>query len=270
MNNPAYGANPGIRAIQETVEADVWFAGHNFSGLVTSSSGVKIAAENRDATNSPDTTLIGGNVFGTDSNDEQLVYDPSGTDGSQIPWGILPKALDLLESNTPVDRGLLGLIQAGHIKSSRLSATIDPAAWAMLVRQGIFPDYRPIGAAGLVHPMGTVRDLTGADPTLTVAHNGQLRVNLGANAYVLPAAVAAVHGMSVEFLHAGGAAEEMSISSAASDIIVFGDLTADGVSYETTAEMIGSRCRFLCIATAVDTYRWIVENIGGTTMTIVT
>jgi hypothetical protein len=265
MNNPAYGANPGIRAIQETVEADVWFSGHNFSGLVTASSGVKISSANTDATNTPDTTLIGGNVFGTNTtSSEQEIYDPTASDGSNVPWGILPKALNLLESNTPVDRGLVGLIQCGNIKSSQLPDAVDAAAWAMLVRQGILPDYRPIGAAGLVHPMGTFQ--TAVAKTLTADNNGQCWVNTKAtvNTFTLPTIA---NGLSFEFFNMGAGGM---IIQGNDNIVSVNGLVFDTLTFTTASKMIGAHCRVRAMW-VLDAYKWVVENLEfGCTMVAAT
>jgi hypothetical protein len=63
----------------------------------------------------------------------------------------------------------------------------------------------------------------------------------------------------------------MGILSAASsdDIITDGDAGADSVTFSTSSHKIGSAAEVRCeLIAGTPTLRWVLHNLGGTTMTI--
>lgn len=263
MSTGFSNGNPaGMTALYETEEVQVTMSGPQGQTQIIEGQGVQIKSSVTDSGNTPTTTIRGGNLLAQKASDDLLyLYDPDATDGTQLPVGVLPAHLSMLQNGTAVNKGVKWL-KGGILKVAQLLG-LDYHARAVLLRSGFhFDSVQPDGAAFLVHHRKAQQ--TATDVTVTAADNGDLFVATAAATFTLPTKA---HGLSFEFLQTADANMVITSASSSDDIIAKGDAGADTLTFSTSSEKIGSRVRISCIYVGAD-LKWIAENLGGTTMTV--
>jgi hypothetical protein len=256
------GNIPGNGDAIETEEVQVTMSGRNNQTMIIEGHGRKIKSTVVDAGNTPTTTLRGGNLLGIKASDGNLyLYDPDGTDGTQLPVGVLEHHQSTLQNGVATDRWVTWL-RGGILKVGELLG-LDYHARAVLLRMGFkFDSQSPDGAAFLVHHRKVQQ--TAVDVTVVAADNGDLFVATAAATFTLPTKE---HGLSFEFLQTADANMIVASAGSADDIIADGDAGADTLTFSTASHKIGSRVRLNCIYVGAN-LRWIAENLGGTAMTV--
>lgn len=249
--------NPGFTAIKESYEAAVVFTGDNGEKHLVKQF-VTLGSAAVDSGNSPTTTLRKGNIVALKTSDSKYyVYDPDATDGTQNAKGVLLDNVDMLQDGTAVDRTVAISIRANLRVADLLN--YDAQAGKQLIALGNVLD-APAGAQGLPGPVGI--ESKAANYTVLAADNGKLFLATAAVTFTLPTAAA---GLSFEFRQL---ADANLVISAATSLNVDGNAGASTVTYSTASHKIGSHVRVDCVYTATSTLKWIVRNLGGTTMTI--
>ncbi len=253
------GNTPGFTSAIETEESQVYKSGRNGQTMIVDSPAVLIDDAVVDAGNTPTTTLRGGNLMAIKASDSKAyLYDPDATDGTQLPVGVLESTISMLQNGVAADR-FVSLLQGGILKESEL-LNDDAQALAVLLRIGFRLDsMTPNGAAFLIHPRKVQSHAT--DYTVVAADNGDLLVATAAANFTLPTKAV---GLSFEFLQT---ADANMVITGSSDIVVDGGATRSTITFSTASHKIGSRVRLLCIYIG-GSLKWVVENLGSTTMTL--
>ena len=257
------GNQPGFTAAIESEEVKVTMSGRGDQTQIIEGQGLLLDSTVTDSGNTNYTTTIrGGNLLGVKASDGNLyLYDPDGTDGTQLPVGVLEFHQSTLQNGTATDR-VVKWLKGGILKVAELLG-LDYHARAVLLRSGFhFDSVTPDGAAFLVHHRK--QQQTATDVTVVAADNGDLFIATAAATFTLPTKA---HGLSFEFLQTADANMVIASASSADDIIADGDAGADTLTFSTSSHKIGSRCRVNCVYVGAN-LRWIVENLGGTAMTV--
>lgn len=259
------GNAPGFGTAIESEESQVTMSGRNGQTMIIEGQGRVLASATVDAGNTPTTTIRGGNILGIIASSGKLaLYDPDGTNGTQLPVGVLEHHQSTLQNGTATDR-VIKWLRGGILKVGELLG-LDYHARAVLLRMGFrFDSITPDGAAFLNHHR-KAQTVTG-DTTVVAADNGDLFIvsgSSGATTFTLPTPE---HGLSFQFLQADDQNMVIASASSSDNILVRGDAGADTVTFSTASQKIGSHVEVICIYVGAD-LKWLVRNLGGTTMTI--
>lgn len=253
-------SDPGATALVETGE---WQGIMNAFGremLLYTAYGT-IAAAVTDSGNTPTTTLRAGSILGKKTSDGlYYLYDPDADDGTQYAVAVLPVQLSMLNHLGVAANKSGPLITRATLRVADLH-NADAQALRQLMQLGFLFD-APAGAQAFQGHQ--VTDQVAGNTTVVAADNGKLFIATAAAVFTLPTKAV---GLAFEFLQTADADTSIVSAGSADDIIAFGDATADSVAFSTSSEKIGSRARFECVYVGAN-LRWIVSNLGGTTMTV--
>ena len=256
----AKGSVPGFTAIIETEEVQVWYAGLDGQNLVAQKKATILSTETDTGNTGSTATLRGGLVMAVlDSGGKAVLYDPDANDGSQCAVGILSRHLDMFDDSGVVEDKFSFLIINGLIQENTL-INLDDQAKATLVRQGMRFDDWPDGSAYLPHPKCV--ELHVDDYTVVAADNGKLFVASVKDCnFTLPTIAA---GLSFEFIQT--ADFELKVSTGATNIMTFHNVSAASVQFTTATEQIGAHLRVLAINIGPTTLKWMVEVLSTGTL----
>jgi hypothetical protein len=256
-NNVAGSGDP-----VETIAAQVFETADKGETVITHVQPAIIKSTSVDDGNTPSTTLRPGTLMARKTSDGKLYpYDADATDGTQLPVGVLPIALSMKNGPSLADK--YTRILGGGIAAVATWLGLDYQARGVMQRNGWrFTLPVPDGANFLICPR-KVQQIAG-NTTLTSADNGDLFMLSAAANMTLPAKE---NGLMFEFVQSFDGNMAILSPGSADDIIAKNDAGADSVTFSTAGEKIGSHCMVRCMyAGAV--LRWVVYNLGGTTMTI--
>ena len=91
---------PGFHTQRSSDEKQVWWSGRGGQTLIATRQ-VTIGSTSQDSGSTPVTTLRAGLVMGLNSSTGKAYpYDPDAIDGTQIPFGILERAVNMLVDGT--------------------------------------------------------------------------------------------------------------------------------------------------------------------------
>lgn len=269
---PLLGQKPGITALSsETTTKVVWW-GREEAILLAGRNILGSAAV--DAGSSPTTLLRTGLVMGVKTSDG-LWYqcDPNGTDGTEVPAGILLADLSMLNSSgTAEDKFGIPIMIRGPVKAADLliegtlftSSSDEFYVRSRLMAKGFIFDDDFQGK--LQSPVLHTREKTvTGDTTVTAADNGTLFIvsgSAGATTLTLPTFE---RGLTFEFLQLDD--QNMVIASAGSldNIIGKNDAAADTLTFSTAGNKIGAHVRVRSLE-AVN--KWMVDNLCDCTITM--
>lgn len=261
------GIPPGPQAAVETAENTFsWGPGTQLQFDY----GVLIDGAARDGGNTGLTTqlrpgLLMGKVTSTGKYKQ---YDPTATDGTEQPFGILAsqglKVIDLNGANRDV-MGMLcigGKVKNGALFSGLSPYTLDQYARAQLHPRFIFDDDF---SGNWTYPYKREIAKT-ADYTVTAADNGTLFTNLGAVGAVTFTLPTRARGLNFGFMAI--ADQTITVASAGSldDIVTFNDAAADSIAFSTGGSKIGAHVRLYC--NPAETL-WYMELLCKNTLTVV-
>lgn len=218
---------------------------------------ITIADDATDAGNDPVTTFRRGCAMGIKtSTNRAYAYDPDATDGTQYCIGVLNTAVAL--GDTPVETSA-AVFRAGLVKNSLVLGSDLRGLTALSNYMQFETDYR-MSAGPNMYPRYV--DRKAADYTVLTADHGALFIATAAVNFTLPTKA---NGLCYRFFQT---ADANLVITGSSDIIVKGDDTASTLTCSTSSEKIGSHILVECVYTATSTLRWIVTNLGGTTITV--
>ena len=258
MSEFTTGNTPGIQAEQESIEAQVTWAGRNGQTLAATKK-IVLDSTSTDSGNTPSTTVRGGHVLAIDTaTGRAFIYDPDATDGKQIAVGILEHSQDMLVAGVATNRFTQMLVH-GFVKESEI-LNLDARAKQQLASRFVFDQSLTQIASELMHPRGTYRK--SSNYTVTAADNGLLFLSTGAVNFTLPTKA---NGLAFRFLQT---ADANMVVTGSSDIVTTNNAAASTVTFSTANQKIGSQVLVECVYTTASTLKWIVSNLGGTTMTI--
>jgi hypothetical protein len=259
---PGYGITSigGRSATSETTENAVEWrpagSSHRYKQVRIDSTAVD--------TGDPTSLLRPGLLLGELDNGAGWVdYDTDATDGSQQAKGVLVEEVDLFDpiARASADRTWRVLIQGGVI-ASRLYG-LDQQARNQLSGRFWFDDQVSAGGHTGVSFNRVVEKAT--NYTVVAADHGKLfMATTGAVTFTLPTKAV---GLTFEFFQTTD--NDLVLASAGSldDILAFGDLAADLVTFSTATQKIGSHARVTCVYLGA-ALKWVFYNLGGTTATV--
>ena len=234
---PAFGA-PGIGSDLTTIEKQIFWGG-DASKVATWFNGV-ILSSTTDDNNTPTTVLRPGLVLGRiTSTGKFAAYDPTATNGAEIAIAVLAHELRMTDFNAVAGDRVMAVCVAGNIRGNKLiesgatSDTLNKMARAQMHPRFIFDD----DLAGNRHPWENVVAKT-ADYTVLLADNNKMFTTLGASATVSFTLPAVERGLRFRF-HSQADQTMKVISVGTDDMVVFNDLAADNIYFETASEIIG-------------------------------
>lgn len=248
---------PGMRPISGSDERTVTWRGR-FGQDQSATRTIVIDASARDAGSATTTTLRAGLVMAIATADGRAYpYDPAANDGRQNPIGVLESAVDLLEQGVAVDR-FAPILVAGLLRESGLIG-LDPRARQILSRRFVF-DKDGVSSGAVAAPKGVARRQ--GNVTLTAADQGTQFIAAAAATFTLPAKQ---NGLSFRFAQTADAALTLVGSG---DLVVPGNAAASNVSCNTANQRIGSQLLVECVYVSDTAMKWLVTNVGGTTLTV--
>ncbi len=259
--------NPGQTLIAESDQVQVWWWGY-WGNNQLSTRKQSIISSATDDSNTPDTTLVAGTVMGKIKASGKInVYDPDGTDGTQIAIGVLLDTVNMLVDGTATEQ-FVAIAQSGLFKADSLTL-LDAQSRAALILQGAKFDEGVDGAAALSHPIGV--QTSSDDYTVLVADNGKLLISIDTNNTTFTLPTIAV-GLTFEFFQAVDI--HMTITSGEGDNIVCvpvvggtASLVADAVTFVTANELVGSWVQVQAVYIG-STLKWLVKQYSNNTITL--
>lgn len=249
---------PGMGEAEYSDDPNVLWAGRQGQTLVATRP-VMLDSTCVDSGNTPTTTLRAGNLIAVDdATGRGFLYDPDAVDGKQVVLGVLEKSVDMLQSGVATHR-LAEVIVAGRIKQSAVQG-LDPRARTALADRIQFDQDWTNGGGQLLLPRSVYRKST--NYTVTAADHGAHFIATAAANFTLPTKQ---NGLSFRFTQIADA--NMAVIGS-SDLVVVNNASASSVTCQTSSQKIGSQILVECVYTAASTLKWIVTNLGGTTLTV--
>lgn len=220
-----------------------------------------------DAGNTPTSILRRGLLLGKITATGKLKeYDPDGTNGSQVVFGVLLADYRITDLDGTARDLFTWVLVGGPVQAANL-ILLDAQARSQMRGRFMFDDDPANKAAYLPWQREIVLGTAGSNTyTLTSADNGALLVTGDATAaqtVVLPTRAA---GLTFEFLNVVN--QDLTINSAAGDdIVALNDAAADSLAFSTASQKIGAHVRLTCNAAAT---KWYVHNYGDQSITLTT
>lgn len=249
---------PGIDTAVQTVENEYnWGPAFPWQCI-----GVTLNSAAVDSGNTPTTVLRRGLVLGQiTATLDYKQYDPTASDGSQFPVGILDTTTDMLDPRTAATRAKYAQMKiAGFIKPTSCfvgSGTMDENTRVALRHRFVYDDLRmPNGISPIV--------AKSADYTLLVADNGKTFSTRGAGApvnFTLPAI--GTRGLRYTFVNE--ADQNMTITAPANKLVIFNNLTATSGAFSTGGNKIGASAE---VYANDDATKYIFVPRGANTLTV--
>lgn len=258
MSSFLSGLVPGQTDAEFSEDPNIVWSGRQSQTLVATRP-VMLDSTCTDSGATPTTTLRAGNLIALDdATGRGFIYDPDATDGKQVVLGVLEKSVDMLTNGVATAR-LVEVIVAGRIKEGTLIG-LDARARAALASRIEFDQDWTNGAGHLLMPRSIYRK--SGNYTVKAADHGVHFIATSAVTFTLPTKA---NGLSFRFTQI--ADSNMAISGS-SDLVVKNNAAASSVTCQTSSEKIGSQLLVECVYTTTSTLKWIVTNLGGTTLTI--
>lgn len=244
---------PGIDTAIETVENEI--AWGPAGPLVVA--GIKIVSTAVDATGTPTTLLRRGLVLGKiTSSGLHTNYDPTATDGSQEPVGILFETVNMLDPRAGAVRNKGGVILlSGLVKTGQLYG-FDEYARIRLGNRFVWDDQRYPGQAGWR------LQTKAADYTVADSDDGSHFFATAAANFTLPA-IALGRGYRFRFTMQADA--NLTVTAPAGKLITFNNAAATSVAFSTSGNKIGASVE---IVINHDSSKYVALPYGANTMTV--
>lgn len=222
--------------------------------------GVVISSAAVDAGSSPTTDLRTGLVMGkVTSSGEYVAYSGTATDGSEVAEGILFEGRRTLSPLTNLAEDKLGqIVVGGAVKGGSLYG-IDQLARAQMHGRFVFDDDLPGNTFGWKQVTAKT-----ANYTVTASDKNTIFTNQGASGSVTFTLPTLAKGLKYRFFVE--ADQTVIVASAAADtLVVFNDVAADSIAFQTSSEKVGGAIEVIANA---DATKWLVfVHLGAETQT---
>lgn len=252
---------PGPAAVRDTVESQfIW----NKGVFTVFDMGAIIDGTSTDVGNTnKTTTLRGGLLMGKVASTGKLKpYAAANTDGTQIPYGIMPFDVHVVDADGNTQDRTVGVCIGGYVKGSKLFG-LDQ--WARNIMQGAFrfddnfflPNQRGV-------PWLKENNQVAAY-TVLAADSGTLFTTGGAATitFTLPTLALATPGCTWWFFNLQN--NNMVITAPTGKLIADGNAAGTNATYSTASHIIGSFAQVTLNAAGTFYY---LQNLGGTAVTI--
>lgn len=242
----SYGV-PGITAIQEANESDLYWSG-DFNNVLLN--GQVIVGTARDVGNTGKTTLLrAGLLMGRITATKKLKeWNPTATDGSETIWGVLLTAVNTQRLNANTDRFYGFVMVGGPVKTERLivpgTAAIGISGNALehLILNQMQSRFAFSDMKDSFGEFGSFKNVIAkvADYTVLEADNGTLFTNSGdADAINFTLPTTAEKGLHYGFFAVANFALKIT-GGTADTLVVFNDAAADSIAFATANEILGN------------------------------
>ena len=244
---------PGIDAAIESVENEFGW-GPNGPAVVIGGTMDSAAV---DSTNSPTTLLRRGLVVGRITSSSYFShYDPTETDGSQEPIGILWQTINMYDPNTGAVRNKEAVVQLwGNVKPGSLYG-FDEYARSRLKEPFLFDDLRR--PHDLFKPVSKT-----ADYTVLSTDNGTHFFASGANINFTLPAIALNRGYRFRFTMISD--HNLTVTAPSGKLVTFNNATATSVAFSTSGNKIGASVEIVGLP---DSTKYLALPHGANTMTV--
>lgn len=232
---------PGITAMEETVEGQIWASGpDNQHKRYQQKVHIKSTVVDSGNTSFTNQLRPGFPIALKDSDGYGYKYDPTANDGTQACVGLLEHGVSMLRSGSVVDK-FTHMLTAGIVRNIDDLISSDKQAMATLLRIGwSIAQPTPHGSAFLLHPWRT--DFKAADYTVLDADHGKMLVAItGAVNFTLPTLATVGPGFEVLIYNAVDASM---VVTAAADTILYGDAgggASTTLTFSTANKKIGGQ-----------------------------
>ncbi len=268
MQYDLMGLVPGISAIRETVEKEVFWGPWEYNRAFIVPTWLDGAA--RDAGGSPTTLLRPGLLLGMNSSTYKWSeWDATATDGTEKIAGVLLYAEYMQSQGSNQDKWYGYIAVGGNVKASSILVPGNAS-------YGLAGDANEYYVRSLMAPRFRFDDMhhehsfdntfskvieKSASYTVTADDNNALIVqdgSAGAVTFTLPA-ITASKGMRFRFYNTDN--QNMVIASAAAgDLIALGNAAANTVTFSTTSQKVGACAEVI----GLDNASWLVTVLQGT------
>lgn len=231
---------PGIRAVSESEEDQIWASGPDNQHRKYHIKGhIKSTATDAGNTNFT-TTLRGGLAIAKkDSDGLNYPYVSSANDGTQGIVALLEKRLPMTDRDGILEDKMPRMLVGGIIRSLSDVINVDKAAMAVLLRTGFcISQKEPHGSAFLLQPRR--RDFFAADYVVVDGDHGKLLVATAAVNFTLPSLATVGAGFEVQLFQTANA---NLVVTAAADTIIYDDTTngkATTLTFGTASQKMGA------------------------------
>lgn len=256
-----YGMLPGFSGVSETYDR-VFQWGRIEDALIV---GAVLSGAARDAGNGNQPGLMRpGLLLGKVTSSGKLKeYNPTGTDGSDLVYGVLCSTARTVNFDNADQDRLVRVLVRGPVKASGLIG-LDAQARSQMRGRFLFDDDH-VNPSGL-KPHLRVQAKT-SNYTVLAADAGTLFTTTGASGavtFTLPAIAAGLGPF--EFLNTVD--QNMTVASAEGDnIVTLNDNAADSLAFSTSSQKVGGHLRVYADNAGT---KWLVEVLSGGTLTIAT
>lgn len=243
---------PGMGAIFETEEAQLWASGPDMNHQRFLKK-ADIKSTVTDSGNTPSTTLRAGRVLALKTSDGLCYsYDADANDGTQVPVGVVPRHLTMLDPNGTAEDKFSHVLSSGWLKNTADLSNADLAALAVLFRLGLRPSaLDPHGSLFGLHMKGRYfKDgtaLSGAYTVVAADHGCTLVAVTAAMNFTLPDLATVGKGFEVMLFNA---IDANMIVTAAANTILAGD--AGGAPSTTITFSTANRKMGACVLMYAD------------------
>lgn len=249
---------PGMGSATLSSERTITWGTINQQEFVT----VVLDSATVDSTNTPTTKLRAGLVLGKiTASGKYTQYDPTATNGSEVPLLILANDVNMLNLTTGSAEDKQGFcLVKGFVKGDQLLG-LDLAARRAMSKQFLFDD----DFIGNTFMRKTVAKT--ANYTVLAADNNTLFTNAGASGavtFTLPTV-----GRGYHFWFYVEADQSVTVAGATGTVVAFNDAAANSVAFSTTAEKVGGCIEVFSNAAGT---KWLtvihVAQAAGTPQTV--
>lgn len=246
---------PGVDVAVETVENEFQWGPGGLSSII----GGTIDSTAVDAGNAPTTLLRQGLVLGRLTASGNFTdYDPTATDGSQEPVGILLEPVNMYDPNAGATRNKTGkCLYWGHAKVGSLFG-LDEYARARLSHRIIWDDLRML--FGVQKKVAKT-----ADYTVVAADNDSHFFTLGAAGAVVFTLPAITGSRGYRFRFSNVVDQNMTITAPAGKLVTFNNAAATSVAFSTAGNKIGATVEIVGLP---DSGKYLAIAHGANTMTV--
>lgn len=246
---------PGIATALETSENEFTWAQQQLQVWLS----VPLASATVDSANTPTTQLRPGLVLGQiTATGYYTQYDPTATDGSQIPIGILVENVNMLDPTGTATVKYGKALVSGFVKTASLQANFDEFARVSLARRLVYDDFRQPG--GPLKPVAKT-----ADYTVVAADNYTHFFTLGASGAVVFTLPAITGSRGYRFRFSNVVDQNMTVTAPSGKLITFNNAAATSVAFSTAGNKIGASVEIVGLP---DSSKYQVLAHGANTMTV--
>jgi hypothetical protein len=222
-----------------------------------------VLSSSTDSGNTPTTTLRKGLVMGRITSTGKITqYDPTATNGSEIPLGVLMADVNMLDvSGTAIDR-YTTLLVSGPVLAAQILPAITSNMRKHMSPRFLFDD----DLVGNKDPWRQTVAKTADYTVVAGTDNGKVFSTLGAAGavnFTLPAVGASIVGERYRFY--AEVDQSLTITAPAGKLVIFNNLVATSGAFSTAGNKIGAMAEIVANS---DGTKWVFIQLCKHTLTV--